>query len=63
MGRKPKIKRQEVQYQMFLSCSAEDLEGWYNAYVTGYPRHVAAMVRALATARGFDTTAWKEFCE
>lgn len=46
---------------MFLTCTTADLEEWYNSYVNGYPRHVAPMIKALATARGLDTSTWKEF--
>lgn len=59
--KKAKVKQQQTQYENFLNCPAEELEGWYNAYRNGYPRHVAPMIRALATARGIDTSQWEDF--
>jgi hypothetical protein len=61
--KKSAVKHQQIQYNTFLTCSAEDLEGWYNAYINGYPRHVAPMIRALATARDIDTSNWQEWYE
>lgn len=61
MNKKTKSKQQEAQFMNFLTCPAEELEGWYNAYVNGYPRHVAPLIKALAAARGLDTSTWKEF--
>jgi len=59
--KQPKVKQQEEHYEHFLTCSSEDLESWYNSYVTGYPRHVAPMIKAIATLRNIDTANWQPF--
>lgn len=59
--KQPVVKMQEEQYDYFLTCTSDELETWYKSYRVGYPRHVAPMIRALATARGIDTTEWEDF--
>ncbi len=58
-----KIKPQEQPelFDFFMKCPVEDLETWYNSYLTGYPRAIAPLVRALAVSRGLDVSNWKEF--
>ena len=57
-----KVKRQEVLYADLVSCSSEELELYYDAWISADSAIIVSpLVKALAGYRGFDTSTWKEW--
>ena len=60
---KKKKQVQQDHYDRFTTCDVDELLGWYKAFLPGYPKAIAPMIKALAVARGFDTSDWPPFYE
>ena len=58
---KQKAPIQTEFYEKLQNMPAEELKLWYDSYVSGYPTHVAPMIKHIAELRGFNVTDWKEF--
>ncbi len=60
MPKPVKPKNDQVQYDLFMTCACEELKRWYDACHLDYG-YRAAMIKAIADLRGFDTSDWAPF--